>query len=174
MLARRADALKRRNRTSGCDFSFFLVVVALKAHAVMSAACAAVYNHPLAQRIDDRRANAMQTAGIRIILMIELTAGVQLGIDDLHAGDAQFRVNIHRNTASVILDRRAAVLMQLYGDASGVAVGDLVDRVIHDLPKQMMQTAGAGRTDVHARTHPNRIQPFKHLEHAGRVGFRHE
>ena len=174
MLARRADALQRGHRAPGSNFLFRRIIIAFKAHAVVPAAGAAIHDEPFAQRVDDRRADAVQAAGIRIILMIEFAARVQPGVDHLHARDAQFRVDIDRNAAAVVLHGGAAVLVQLHGDAPGVAIGHLVNRVIHDFPKQVVQTAGACRADVHTRTHPNRIQPFKHLEHAGRIGFRHE
>ena len=67
-----------------------------------------------------------------------------------------------------------ANMAALLADALQMCIRDSVNRVIHDFPKQVVQTAGACRADVHTRTHPNRIQPFKHLEHAGRIGFRHE
>ena len=69
----------------------------------MPAAGAAIHNKPFAQRVDDRSAHAMQTAGISIILMVELAARMQLGLDDLYARNAKLRMNIHRHAAAVIL-----------------------------------------------------------------------
>lgn len=117
MLARRADAFQRRDCSAGGDFLLCRIVVAFKPHAVMPAAGAAIHNKPFAQRVDDRSAHAMQTAGISIILMVELAARMQLGIDDLYARNAKLRMNIHRHAAAVILHGGAAVLMQLNGDA---------------------------------------------------------
>ena len=111
MLARRADAFQRRDCSAGGDFLLCRIVVAFKPHAVMPAAGAAIHNKPFAQRVDDRSAHAMQTAGIGIILMVELAARMQLGIDDLYARNAKLRMNIHRHAAAVILHGGAAVLM---------------------------------------------------------------
>ena len=169
-----AHALECRHRAARGDLLLLGIVIALKAHAVMAAAGAAVHDQPLGERVDYRRAYAVQAAGIIVVLVIELAAGMQLGVDHLHARDAQLRMDIHRHAASIVLDGGAAVLVQLHTDAPGIAVGHLVNRVVHDLPEQVVQAAGARRADVHARTHPDRIEPLEHLEHAGRIRFRHE
>ena len=174
MPPRRCDALKPRHRAAGGDLLFLRIVIALKAHAVFAPAGADLDHQPSRQRIDHRRAHAVQTAGIAVILVVEFAARMQLGKDHLHTGDAQLRMHVHRHAASVVLDGGAAVLVQLHAHAPGKAVGHLVDRVIDDLPKQVMQAAEAGRADVHARTHPDRVKPFKHLEHAGGISLCHE
>ena len=174
MAARCAHPLQGCHRTPRGNLLFLLVIPALKAHAVMAAACAAVHNQPFGKSIDHRGAHAVQAAGIIVILMVKLSARVQAGVDDLHARDAQLRMKIHRNSAPIILDGRAPILVQLNRDARGVSVGHLVNRIVYDLPQQVVQAAGAGRADIHARTHPDRIKPLKHLQHAGGIRFCHE
>ena len=93
-------------------------------------------------------------------MFVELAARVQLGKDDLHARNARFGVDIGRNAAAVILYRGTAVLIEFDFDAARKAVGSLVDRVIHDLPKDMVQALDARRTDIHARPQAHGVQPL--------------
>ena len=122
-----------------------------------------VHGQPLAQRVDDRRAHAVQTAGIAVILVVELAARVQHGENDLRAADVHGRVLIHRHTAPVVVHRCGAVRVQRHAHLIRKAVRRLVNCVIHNFPEQVMQTARRGGADIHARTHPNRFQPFQHL-----------
>ena len=73
--------------------------------------------------------------------MVELAARVQLGVNDLDARNAQLRMHIHRNAAPVVLHADATVLVQLDLDLACKAVGRLVDRIVYDLPYQMMKTS---------------------------------
>ena len=54
------------------------------------------------QRIDHRDADAVQAAGHLVGGVIEFTAGVQHGHDDLGGGSAFFGVNVDRNAAAVV------------------------------------------------------------------------
>ena len=45
----------------------------------------------------------------------------------------------------------------------------LVDRVVNDLPHQVMQTAGARRADIHARALTNGLETFENLNLAAIV-----
>ena len=45
-------------------------------------------------------------------------------------------------------------------DTARKAVGSLVDRVIHDLPKDMVQALDARRTDIHTRPQAHGVQPL--------------
>ena len=74
----------------------------------------------------------MQAAGIRIILMIEFAARVQPGVDHLHARDAQFRVDIDRNAAAVVLHQHRAVVLERDGDVRAVAGQRFVDGVVYN------------------------------------------
>ena len=120
-----------------------------------------IHRHPLAERIYDRRAHAVQTAGIGVVLIVKLSARVKLGIDDLYRRNAQRRMNVHGHAAAVVRYLAGAVLLQRDGNLGCIAVGGLVDRVVHDLPDHVMKPPGAGRADVHAGTHTHRVQPLK-------------
>ena len=59
---------------------------------------------PVRQRIDHRYAHAMQAARDFITVLVKLTAGVQLGHDDLRRRHALFGVHFGRNAAPIITD----------------------------------------------------------------------
>ena len=61
--------------------------------------------------------------------------------------------------------------MQRNGDLGRIAGQRFVDAIVHDFPQQMMQSAYAGGADVHARTHPNGVQPFQHLDFSSVVSI---
>src|SRR5688572_10083305 len=66
------------------------------------------------------------------------------------------------NPAAVVGDPRPArVRPQLHLDGRGVAVDDLVDGVVQDLPDQMMEAAGVHAADVHRRPAPDRIEALQ-------------
>ena len=115
------------------------------------------------KRIDDGRADAVQTAGHLVSSAAELAAGVQDGQADLHRRAAHLGMNAHGEAAAVVLYGDAAILVELYVDALAVAGQGLVHSVIHDLVYQVMKAAGIGGTDVHARAAAYRLQALKHL-----------
>ena len=102
----------------------------------------------------------MQTTGDRVRVRVELAARVQLGHDHLDGRHALL-VHLDGNTAAVIDDLDAAVLEQRDLHARGVPGHGLIDRVVHDLPDQVVQTPRAGGADVHARTHPDGLEPLE-------------
>ena len=54
-------------------------------------------------------------------------------------------------------------------DPGGVAGHRLVDRVVDDLPDEVVQAAGVGRADVHARALADRLEPLEDLDALGVV-----
>jgi hypothetical protein len=76
-------------------------------------------------------------------------------------------VHGHRDATAVVGDLDAAVAEDLDVDPSGVTRHRLVDRVVDDLPDQVVQAALTRGTDVHARTFPDRLQS---LENGDRIG----
>ena len=69
-----------------------------------------------------------------------------------------------KTSSSVVGDADDVVVQQLDGDEVAVARHRLVDRVVDDLVDEVVQSAGAGRADVHAGTHPHGLEPFEHLD----------
>ena len=137
-----SHGFKRADRLAGFDLPGGGVELAGEGHAVMGPVEEHVHGEPLAQGVDHAGANAVQTAGVIVILVVELAARVQDGENDLDPGDAHGRMCVDRHAAAVVIDAGGAVLMQGDGDLGGKAVGGFIDCVVHDLPKQMMETAG--------------------------------
>ena len=121
------------------------------------------------QGVDDRRADAVQTAGRRVGAAAELAAGVQPGHDDLDAGQAGLRLDVDRDAATVVahLDEPSACRRDV--DPVAVAGERLVDGVVDDLPQAVHEAAGVGGADVHARALADRLEPLEHRQVLGGV-----
>src|SRR3954447_8311660 len=74
-----------------------------------------------------------------------------------------------RHAAAVVSVRDAAIGVDGQLDMRGVAGHRLVDRVIDDLPDQMVKAAPVGRADVHARPAPNCLKTLEDLDALCRV-----
>ncbi len=93
---------------------------------------------PFGKRVNCGHTNTMQTTADFIAAATEFTTGMQHGHDHLKSGDLLFRVNIHRNTTSIIL----------YGDTFVFVNDDLnvvaktgkcfVNRVVDNFVDEMM------------------------------------
>ena len=121
------------------------------------------------QRVDDRDADAVQAAGDLVAAAAELAAGVQLGERDRDRGQLLAGRGVGGDAAAVVLDADRAVGGEGQHDPVAVAGQGLVDRVVHDLPDQVVQAALAGRADVHARALADRLEPLEDLDRGGVV-----
>ena len=121
------------------------------------------------QRVDDRDAHAVQSAGDLVAAAAELAAGVQLGERDRDGGQLLARRGVGRDAATVVLDPDRTVRGEGQHDPVAVAGQGLVDPVVHDLPDQVVQAALAGRADVHARPLADRLEPLEDLDRRGVV-----
>ena len=70
-------------------------------------------------------------------------------------------MDVGGNAAAVVLDGRAAVLIDAHVDPVAIPVRRLVDGVVHDLPEDVVQSAHARGTDIHAGAQAHRVQPFE-------------
>ena len=78
---------------------------------------------------------------------------------------------VDRNAAPVVRDRdRRAVVVQRDGDVRGVAVHRLVDRVVEDLPDEVVQPGAADAADVHAGALANGLETLEDGDVFGGVG----
>ena len=136
--------------------------VALLAHADVE---------PGRQGVDHRGADAVQATGDLVAAAAELAAGVQLGEHELDGADALGRVHVGGDAAPVVLDADRAVLHQRDVDGVGVAGEGLVDRVVDDLPHEVVQAALAGGPDVHAGPLAHRLEALEDGDRAGVVGL---
>ena len=124
----------------------------------------------LGKRVDDRDADAVEAAGDLVApALAELAAGVKDGQDDLGRGALLLGVLVDRDAAAVVDhgDRLVGVDRDL--DVVAVAGQRLVDGVVDDLVDDVMEAAGPGRADVHARALAHRIEPTEDRDLAGRV-----
>ncbi len=127
----------------------------------------------LGERVDDRDADAVQAAGDLVAAAVaELAAGVEDGQHDLGRRAPLFLHRLDRDAAAVVLDRAAVVRVEDDADAVAVAGERLVDRVVDDLVDQVVQTARAGRADVHAGAFANRFEALEDGDVLGAVGAR--
>ena len=123
---------------------------------------------PLRQGVDDAHADAVQAARDLVATAAELAAGVEHRVDDLERVLAA-RVATDRDASAVVDDPQRAVLEDAHLDVGGVAGHGLVDRVVDDLPHQVVQAAHVGRADVHARTAADRVEALEDLDALGVV-----
>ena len=120
------------------------------------------------QRVDDRDADAVQTARHLVAVVVELAAGVQHGQHDF-GGRLAALVAIDRNAAAVVDDRDRAVDVNRDVDLIAEAGQRLVDGVVDDFVDEMVQARRTGRPDVHGRPLADRLEPFEDLDLVGRI-----
>ncbi len=70
-----------------------------------------------AQRVDQRDAHAVQAAGDLLAVLVELTAGMQLGHDALGALDAFVLVDVDQDAPAVVGDRAEPSVFRVTFDA---------------------------------------------------------
>ena len=117
------------------------------------------------QGVDDRNADTVQAARNLVGIVVEFSAGVQLGHDDLGRRHALLVVDAGRDAAPVVADGAGAVGVEGDGDELRVAGERLVDGVVDHLVDHVME-AGAvvGVADIHARALAHRVQAPEHLD----------
>jgi len=109
--------------------------------------------------------DAVQPARYLIGVLIELTAGMEVGHDDLGCGHPLLVMNTDRDAAAIIGDRARPVGVQRHRDGVAIACQRLVDRIIDDLINHMMQTGSViGVADIHPRPLAHRVEPAQHLD----------
>ena len=124
--------------------------------------------HPRGQRVHDADPHAVQTARDLVAAAAELAAGVEDRVDDLE-GVLAGRMLADRHAAAVVLDGHHAVGLDRDLDRLGLAGHRLVDRVVDDFPDEVVQAAGVGRADVHARALANGLETLEDLDAGGVV-----
>ena len=154
LVARGADDGERGDRLAVAKFHEMLLAVAPDGQL-----------EPARQRIDHRDADAVQAAGDLVGVLVEFSAGMELGHDDLGGGHAFALVDVGRNAAAVVAHGAGTVGIERHDDFLGVAGERLVDRVVDDLVDHVMQArAVIGVADIHARPLAHGIEPLEHLD----------
>jgi hypothetical protein len=92
-------------------------------------------------------------------IVIELTAGMQDGHDDLGGRAPLLGVRVDRDASPIIADGDRFVGVDGYRHGIAIPGERLVDRVVDDLENHVVQ-AGAviGVADVHPGAFPNRLE----------------
>ena len=129
-----ADHLERRHRVAMGEFDEMLLAVAPDPQLQLAR-----------QRVDDGDADAVQAAGHLVGILVEFSAGMQLGHDDLGRRDAFALVHVDGNAAAVVAHRDRAVGVEHDLHRGGVAGQRLVDGVVDDLVDHVMQAASRHR-----------------------------
>ncbi len=124
---------------------------------------------PLGERVDDRDADAVQAAGHLVAAAAELAAGVQHREDDLGRRLVVLLHDADRDAAPVVDVGDGVVGVDGDGDRGAVPGDGFVDRVVDHLVHEVMQTAGPGGTDVHARSFADRLEALEDLDVLGGV-----
>ena len=119
---------------------------------------------PARQRVDHRDADAVQAAGHLIGVLVEFSAGVQLGHHHFGSRHA-FAVHAGRDAAAVVDHGHRAVGVERHQDLVGEAGERLVDGVVDHLVDHVMQ-AGAvvGVADIHARPFAHGVEALEDLD----------
>ncbi len=159
--AKRADLLDGAGRFAALEFLLPLVAVSAD-HG----------DELLRQRVDDRRADAVQAAGVEIVAAFaELGAGVERGQDQFQGGAFELGVHINWDAAAVVgHGDRVAVLVQRDGDRIRVAIKVFIDGVIDDFPDEVVQALAVHAADVHGGAAADGFQAFEDGDVFGGVG----
>src|SRR5439155_22576345 len=99
---------------------------------------------PFGQRINNRRAHAMQSACNFVSLTpsgLKYASGAELGEDHFHGGNLFSRMDAHGNAAPIIDNRAASIGIDLDEDGFAEACHGFVDGIIDDFPDEMVQPA---------------------------------
>ena len=73
--------------------------------------------------------------------MVKLTSGMQFGVDELDTGNVQGGMLVHRDAPAIVPYAGGAVIVQCDSYFSGKIVCSLVNRIVNNLPQQVMQPA---------------------------------
>ena len=119
--------------------------------------------------VDHGDADAVQAARDLVGAVVELAARVQGGHHHLGGGPALGGVHVDRDAAAVVRDGHAVVLVDGDRDLLAVAGDRLVDRVVHHLVDEVVETLGTGGPDVHRGPFSDRLEAFQNLDRAGVV-----
>ena len=135
-----------------------------KAHLVDLAAAPHLGLEPFGDGVDAFCADAVQPAGHLVGALAELSAGMEVGQDELQRGNLVDRVRVDGNAAAVVLDRAGAVQVDGDLDRRGEARQGLVDRVVDDLEDAVVQPPLVGVADVHVRALAHPLETLEFLD----------
>ena len=116
-----------------------------------------------------RNTHTVQTARNLVTALVELAARMEHGEHDFECGLALLFVEVGRDASAVILDCDRVVFVDRNVDVGTVSCQRLVDRVVHHLVNQVVQTFFSDVADIHGRTLPDSFQTFEDLDVGGGI-----
>ena len=156
----------------------FAGFAAAEAHLVGLTAAVDLHVEAGREGVDDGGADAVEAARGRVGAAAELTAGVELGVDDLDARQTLTGHDVNGDASAVVGDGGGVVGVQAHVDRVAVTFQGLVDRVVDDLPETVHEAPVVGRADVHAGALAHGLEPLEDREVpcvvVGCVGRSHE
>ena len=142
----------------------FAGFAAAEAHLVGLATAIDLHVEAGRQGVHDGGADAVEAARGRVGAAAELTAGVELGVDNLDARQPLSGHDVDRDASAVVGDGGGVVGVQAHVDRVAVAFQGLVDRVVDDLPEAVHETPVVGGADVHAGALAHGLEPLEDRE----------
>ncbi len=124
---------------------------------------------PGREGVDDRYADAVETAGHLVGLLVEFAARVQLGHDQLEGAHAFGRMYADRYSAAVVLHPDDIVLLKHDDDIGAVSLKGFVHRIVDHFVDEVVQPVDARRTDVHAWALANSLKALEDLNALSRI-----
>src|SRR6185503_13582751 len=115
------------------------------------------------ERVHDRNADTVKTAGNLVCVLVELSAGVQDGHRELYTGNLFSWMNVDRDSAAVVCHGDGIVGVNYDFDLLGVTGERFIDRVVDYLVDQVMQSTRGSRADVHSRPFAHGFETFEYL-----------
>jgi len=112
------------------------------------------------KRINHRYADAVQSAGYLVGVVVKFSSGVQFGHGDFRSRHAFRFMKIHRNAPAVVFHDNAVINPDFHGNGITEPRRRFVNAVVNNFVNQMMKTFFACRTNIHGRTLANRFQAF--------------
>ncbi len=160
---RRADDLQRRDRIAISEAHIMLLAVAPNGEI-----------EPFRKRVDDADADPVETTrhliGIFVAGILELTAGVELGHDDLGRRNAFLGMDAGRDSAAIVLNRDRPIGIELDQDPVAMAGQRLVDRIVADLEHHVVEARPVvGIADIHAGAFAHRVEALEDLDLVGAI-----
>ncbi len=140
-------------------------VAVAELHGVLLAVAPDREFEPGRERVHNRDADAVQAARDLVGVLVELSAGVELGHDDLGRRDAFAFVDVGGDAAAVVAHGAGAVRIEDDGHLPGMASQRLVDGIVDHLVHHVVE-AGAvvGVADIHARPLADGVEALEDLD----------
>ena len=128
---------------------------------------------PLAHGVDRAHPHTVQPSAHLVARVIELPSGVEHGHHDLGRAHTPLGHDAHGDPTSIVFHGDRPVEMDRHVHARAIPAEMFVDRIVDDLPDEMMQARSIVHVaDVHARPLAYRLEPLEDRDAGAVVGRR--